>query len=271
MTNSPGFFSAALFIVVLMTRASADPEAIIAKARAYLGPDATLKAITSIHYVGTRAGEDTVKDKDGKEIRRPYEDAVDIIFQRPYYQRVMLVSTKRIEITALDDYEAWDRLQDATDSTRWRLTLLDKDQVRSQRANTWENLAFFRGIERRGGHLEDLGPATVDGHACEKLAFVHEPGLTFYRYFDAATGQLILTETESGSLTREQGEVMVNGLRFPKSIVDTIKDPTTGKVRTSVITLDKITLNEAFPESLFAVPMVVPSAPHPSPPPVSNK
>jgi hypothetical protein len=246
---------AALFAVVLVTRASADPEAIIAKARAYLGPDATLNAITSLYYVGTRTGEVTTKDKEGKLVTQPFKETVDIIFQKPYYQRVMLVSNLGTEITALDDYEAWDRLQDATDPKRWRLTLLDKDQVRSQRANTWENLSFYRGIERRGGHVEDLGPATIDGHNCEKLAFVHEPGLTFYRYFDAATGQLILTETGNGDLTREKGEVMVNGVRFPKSIVNTTKDPATGRENTIVITLDKITLNKNFPESLFAVPV----------------
>jgi hypothetical protein len=271
MTKFPGFFIAAALAAVFVARVSADTDAIIARARAYLGPDSTLEAITSIHYVGMRAGEETTKDKDGKRVTRSFKETVDIIFQKPYYQRVMLVSDRGTEITALDEYEAWDRLQDATDATRWRLTLLGQDQVRSQRANTWENLAFFRGIERRGGHVEDLGVHTVDGHACEKLAFVHEPGLTFYRYFDAGTGQLLLTETEGGSFTREQGEVTVNGVRFPKSIVDTIKDPATGKERTSVITLDKITLNETFPENIFAVPMVVPLEPKASAPAVSNK
>ena len=255
MPKSFSLFTAALFTVVLAMRASADPEAVIAKARAYLGPDATLEAITSIHYVGTLAGEETVKDKDGKETRRPFKGTIDLVFQKPYYQHVTLVSYKGTEITALDDYEAWRRLDEASDPTHWKLMLLDKDQVRSQRANTWENMAFYRVIERRGGHVDDLGPATIDGHACEKLAFVHEPGLTFYRYFDAATGQLLLTETDNGSLTREQGEIMANGVRFPKSLVSITKDPATGRENTISITLEKITLNESFPESLFAVPL----------------
>jgi hypothetical protein len=260
MPKSLRFFTAALFAAVLATRASADADAVIAKARAYLGPDATLEAITSIHYVGTLAGEETGKDKDGKETRLPFKATIDLVFQKPYYQRVTLVSYKGTETTGLDDYEAWRRLDGAKDPTQWKLMLLDKDQVRSQRVNTWENLAFFRGIERRGGHVDDLGPATIDGHACEKLAFVHEPGLTFFRYFDAATGQLILTETKNGSQTREQGEMIVNGVRFPKSLVSITKDPVTGRENTLSITLEKITLNENFPESVFAVPMVAPSA-----------
>jgi hypothetical protein len=268
MTKSRSFLTAALLAASLATRVSADPDAVIARARAYLGPEATLEAITSIHYVGTFVSEETIKDKDGKEITRPFKGAIDIIFEKPYYQCVTLVSYKGTETTGLDDYEAWRRLELATDPTHWRLMLLDQNQVTNQRANTWENLAFFRGIERRGGRVEDLGSHVIDGRTCEKLAFVHEPGLVFYRYFDAATGQLLLTETENGSRTRERGEVMVNGVRFPKSIVDTIKDPATGKERSSLITLDKITLNEFFPESLFAVPMMEPNN---SPPAVSGK
>jgi hypothetical protein len=255
MTKSLRFFTAALFITVLATRASADPDAVIAKARAYLGPDAALEAITSIHYVGTLAGEETVKDKDGKETKRPFKGTIDLIFQKPYLQRVVLVSYKGTEMTGLDDYEAWRRLELASDPTRASLTLLNQDQVRSQRANTWENMAFYRGIERRGGHVDDLGSHVIDGHTCEKLAFVHEPGLTFYRYFDTTTGQLILTETDNGSLTRESGEILVNGVRFPKSLVNINKDPATGRENTITITLDKITLDEVFPESLFAVPI----------------
>jgi hypothetical protein len=255
MTKFSRFITATLFAAALAARASADTDAIIAKARAYLGPEAALEAITSLHYVGTLAGEETIKDNAGQETKRPFKGAIDIIFQKPYNQRVKLVSYKGTEITALDDYDAWRRLEDAHDPTRWSLMLLDKDQIKSQRANTWENLAFYRGIERQGGHVEDLGSKVIDGHMCEKLAFVHEPGITFYRYFDADTGRLLLTETGNGSRVSEQGEMMVNGVRFPKTLVNTSRDPATGKENTIVITLDKITLNESFPGSLFAVPM----------------
>src|ERR1035441_1116394 len=84
MPKSFSFFTAALFTAVLVTRASADTDAVIAKARAYLGPDATLEAITSIHYVGTLAGEEIVKEKEGKEIKRPFMGEIDLIFQKPY-------------------------------------------------------------------------------------------------------------------------------------------------------------------------------------------
>src|SRR5271163_2990732 len=126
MTNSFSFFSAVLFAAALVAPASADTDAIISKARAYLGPDATLEAISSIHYAGTLVGEETVKDKDGKEIKRPFKGTIDLIFQKPYLQRVVLVSYKGTETTALDDFEAWRRLELASDPTHWSLTLLDQ-------------------------------------------------------------------------------------------------------------------------------------------------
>lgn len=237
-------------------RAAETPAAIIVKARAYLGSDAALDSIRSIHYVGSFESEETVKDKDGKPLTRPFKAALDLIFQKPYQQRVVLTSYKGMEITALDNYEAWQCLQQPGDAAVENLTLFGKEQVKDRRANVWENLAFFRGIERRGGHVEDLGPATIDGHACEKLAFVHEPGIVFYRYIDNATGQLRLTELINGDRIREEGEMTVEGVRFPHKLVNVTKDPASGREYTAVITLDKITLNQTFPDSLFAVPLL---------------
>ncbi|MGA3006298.1 MAG: hypothetical protein ABSE59_00255 [Opitutaceae bacterium] len=249
------FFVTTILAAGLVLRVAASPEAVIARARAYLGPEAALKAIHSIHYVGTLAGEERAQDPAGRAMPRPFTSTIDIIFQRPYRQRFTLVSSTGTEVTALDDFEAWRRLQSSADSAHPKLFLLNKGQIKYLRANVWENLSFFRDIERRGGHVEDLGPATIDGHVCEELVFVHEPGIKFFRYFDATTGQLVLTRLMNGDRFSEKGEVVVNGVRFPKVIVNVARDPTTGKEVTRVITLDKITLNESFPDSAFAVPM----------------
>ena len=133
------------------------------------------------------------------------------------------------------------------------MQLLPTDQIRRQRAIAWENLAFFRGLEREGGKVLDQGPVTIAGAACRKLAFVHADNIIFYRYFDDGSGRLVLTETESGSAIREQGEIMVSGIRFPKIIVNTLKGAD-GKELTVTITFDQITVNESFPASTFAIP-----------------
>ena len=230
----------------LVSAGAAEP-AIIAKARAYVGSEAALAGVNSVQYVGTLVAPDQADPT--KQARTK----IEIVFQRPEHQRITSTSEKVIETTALDGYEAWMRVQDAKDPTKWRQTLLGADQVKRLRANTWENLAFFRGIEGVGGRIEDQGAKTIDGVSCQKLAFIHAPNIIFYRYFDTATGRLVLTETEAGGTIREEGEVQVNGIRFPKSIVTTSKNAK-GEAQTVTINFDTVKVNEKFPNEQFRVP-----------------
>lgn len=228
----------------------ADVEATITKARAHLGTEAALEAVRSVHYVGTLETIDATPEGP-----KPVTAQIEIIFQKPYRQRIVATSNERVEVTALDDYEGWQRLQNPTDETQWRLTLLTKDQIKRLRANTWENLAFFRGLDRRGGRIDDLGLVTLDGRQVQKIGFVHDENIVFFRYFDPADGKLILTETEQGGQIREEGEMLVNGVKFPRKVVTTNKLQN-GTQRTVTVTFEKITVNETFAEDLFAVPVM---------------
>lgn len=238
---------AATGMLVLALTATAAEPAIIAKARAFLGPEAALEAVKTIHYTGT------LVVMEGTDGAKQAPAAMDLVFQKPYRQRVQATSPQRIEVTALEGYDGWQRLQDPADATKWRQSLLGTDQIKRLRANTWENLSFFRGLDQVGGRVEDMGPVTFEGIACQKLAYLHAPMIIFYRYFDVATGRLVYSETENGSGIREEGEIRVNGIRFPKTMTNTTKLPD-GKVRTYTITFDKITVNENIPVSQFAVP-----------------
>jgi hypothetical protein len=104
-----------------------------------------------------------------------------------------------------------------------------------------------------GGRLEEQGTVVVDGITCEKIAFIHAPNIIFYRFFDQATGRLVFTETENGDTIREQGEMIVNGIRFSRGIVTTTKNAK-GEVQTSTITFEKVMVTEPHPAKLFAVP-----------------
>lgn len=228
---------------------AATPDEVIAKARARLGGDAKLAALKSVHYIGTLSTVD--KASDGTE--KPLSLKIEIIFQKPYRQRIVTTSDTRIETTGLDGYEGWQSIEDPKDPKRKGYSLMNAAQIKRLRANTWENLAFFKGIEDRGGELKDLGMATVDGVSCHKLAFIHEPDIIFYRYFDEATGRLVLSETEAGGTIREEGEKLVDGLHFPEKIITSNQLPD-GSTRTVTITFSSVTVNENFDDSLFAVP-----------------
>ncbi|MFH1497611.1 MAG: hypothetical protein ABII82_07270 [Verrucomicrobiota bacterium] len=246
------FRSLALVLTTLALAAvlrAEDP--IIAKARSNIGSEAALNGLRSVHYTGHL--EVVGQDADGQDT--PVKVGIEIIFEKPYRQRIVATSPQKIEVTALDDYDAWQREQDPADANNWRMTLLSPDQIKRLRANTWENLSFYRGIEERGGRTEDLGTATVDGVKCRKLAFIHDDNIVFHRYFDAKTGKLILTETESGSTIRERGELKAGGLNFPNKIVTRNKLPD-GSEREIVVTFDSVKVNEDFPEEIFAMPLL---------------
>lgn len=233
--------------MAFVTVVPAAEPAIIAKARAFLGTEAALNAVQSVHFVGT------LVTADPADPTKPARAAVEIFFQAPEKQRIQATSDKNIEVTALDGYDAWQRIQDLVKPTNWQVKLLGADQIKRLRAGTWESLGFFRGIERHGGRVENQGSATVDGLACQKLAFIYAPNIIFFRSFDQATGRLVYTETESGGTQREQGEIIVSGVRFPKTIVTENKN-SAGQTQTITLNFEKITINEAMPASLFAVP-----------------
>lgn len=209
----------------------------LAKARGFLGSEKALDAVSTIHFTGTL------------EVAAGTRLPVDILFQKPYQQRITVTGPKVIEVTALDGYDAWQKRTNPANPTQWQVTLLDAGQVKRLRANTWENLSFFTGIEKKGGNVLFGGETTIDGLPCVKLSFVHANDIVFVRYFEKSTGRLVKTETESGAEIREEGEMIVNGVRFPKKVVNKAPNGST-----TTIVFDRIELNSTVPASEFAVP-----------------
>lgn len=219
---------------------------IIAKARAQLGTDATLDGVHSLHYVGTLVSADPVDST--KQIRQ----RIEIFLQKPFQQRIVVTSENVVEISALDNYDAWRRVIDAKDPSRWQQTQMSAEQIKQLRADVWQNLSYFRGIEKIGGFLEDIGTEKIEGALCRKIAFHHGDTVVNFRCFDDATGKLIYTGTPNYN-TREQGEMNVAGIRFPKALLITQLE--NGRPVTRTLTFEKVTVNETLPASLFAVPM----------------
>ncbi|MEX2382516.1 MAG: hypothetical protein WD490_09045 [Opitutales bacterium] len=212
-------------------------DEIIAKAREYLGGEQALDAIHSIHYEGTF------------EIGGGETGDVEIIFQKPLQQRVKIVRQNLVEITGLNQYDGWRKIMEADNESNWRTILMDPEQLRELRANTWENLNFFKGIESRRGRIENEGVVQLGDKECLKLIFVHPRDITFARYFDRKSGRLLMTRTAEGGEIQEEGEMIVSGVRFPKQIT-LRKDG----VVLNRITFHRITLNKTFDSELFDVP-----------------
>ncbi len=228
--------------------AQAEP-AVLGLARAYRGPESTLDAIRSVHYVGTLER----RDPDHADSAAA-PGALDMIFAKPLRQRMVDREEKSSRTTVLDGYDAWDFTQSNTDPSKFRLTWLAAGDIRTLRANTWENLYNYTCPE--GGVVEDKGPATIDNIACERVDFTHGPGIVYERYFDRDTGRLVLT-VRGPETIRESGEIMADGVRFPKTIVSSTKTPE-GKEIVTTVTFSRVVLNEPVRPDLFAAPNNLP-------------
>jgi len=229
---------------------------VVGLARAYLGPDSTLDGIASIHFVGTLDRVDPDHPEAGS-----LHASLDMVFSKPYRQRQVVRAAKVTETTVLDGYDAWVRLTDNADASKYRLRWLSANEIGALRANTWENLNFFRGLGGVGS-MEDHGPVTIDGIACERVDFNHGQGIVFERYFDRDTGRLVLS-VRQGETIRESGEIMVDGIRFPKAIVSVSKTAS-GKDLVATVTFDSIKLNEPLGGDAFAAPNLLPDKGRPS-------
>jgi len=242
-------FTAALAFVALAITAPAAELPIITKARAYLAKDTALDAVKSLQIYGTLD-----LGSAGADLKEPI--TVEITFEKPYRQRSVIRSERGVEVTVLDGYDAWHHVVPAADKSQWSLSVLQAPQIKNLRANAFENLAFYRGLEAAGGRIEDQGSSTVDGQRCQKVAFIHDRDIVFYRYFNQETGRLVMTETARGETIRESGVIEIAGIRFPQKLTTTARLPD-GSRQITVINFDRIVVNGSIPADAFETPSLV--------------
>jgi len=223
----------------------------IGKARSAVGSESALSAITSVRFIGTveTIQKTPSKDDPTKTVDVTIRLAINTCFQKPYRQKIILRTDKSVENTVLDGYDGWFRRTEVGNEKDAQVALLESGQIKRLRANAWEHLSFYRGIEDRGGRVSYQGEADVEGKNCVIIVFAHSDTISFTRYFEKETGRLIKTVTENGGEIREQGEMMVNGIRYPKALINKAPDG-----QTAIITFDSIKVNEPLPAAEFAIP-----------------
>ncbi len=208
----------ALLASALVPALCAEEPEIVVKARSYLGTEDALNSVRTIHLVGT-----VMKTVSGNS-KTDVTANVDIFFEEPFRESVVLLAADRISHTALDNFEAWQQVQTprapgqaAIDPSRAsQLTLLGSDQTWALRADTLENLGFYRGVLRTGGAIKDLGQELVDGISCEKVFFTYSPSINYVRYFDLRTGRLVMSETLGGPTSARAAKSSPGGSVFPR-------------------------------------------------------
>lgn len=240
--NAVILFCLLFLIAPVPGRGEASVEAILAKARVYLGGEEALNRIESIHYTGTF--ENFPEGVTGE---------FDIFLKKPLRQRVDIRTKDLIDTTVLDGFEGWRRLSSSVNPDEFSIQLLGSNERRKMRFNTWENLNFFSGIERLRGKIVDHGTVLMDGEDCYMLEFVYDEDNRHWRYFSIMSGQLVATESLSGSRIREHGSIMVEGVRFPRQVDTYVKGQLVTRLR-----YDEVSVNADFPDELFAFPEIKP-------------
>ena len=124
------------------------------------------------------------------------------------------------------------------------------DELRRNKAAAMENLYFFRPFKFDGNNVVDKGVSTVEGKQVHQIDFVHNGKFVFGRFFDLSNGDLVKTILDTGMVTYETGELMVDGVRFSKKTVGELN----GETKYEMV-FDEIVINPEFDVKMFEYPM----------------
>jgi hypothetical protein len=219
--------------------ATLDPQAraILEKARGFISDEATLNQVDSLRFKGT------ITEPGGEK------GTIVISLQRPYKLLQFLERDNGIvEEFGLNDYEGWLKKYKVDKPDHYALMPVDVIRLKRLRANTYEGLNFFSTKTSFSRKIEYVGKQDLDGKWAEVVKVLYGSA-QFIRYFDELTGELLLSEIESGERIQEQGELLVDGIRFPKYLL-TFQ----GDVQVSHLEFHSIEVNPVFDDSLFTLP-----------------
>ena len=268
-----GLAAVPVFLFGLMAAAELTTEEVLANAREYLGEEklAAVQEKLTIEEVITNAREYLGDEEKLENIRTiEYQGVfesplgggsgyISIYLRKPLMQRMEVVNGSITETTAINDFDGWKRRVDNNAPDDWAFVILNLAELKRMRANTWENLNFFTGIEHLKGRVINKGPTRKGSRNAYLLIFEYDEGIYYERYFDAETGELISTINQNGVEIKEVGEIMVDGIRFPKKLITLVDSEIA-----NIVTFVEIFINEELDESLFDVPSLYPSIPLPS-------
>ena len=232
-------------VFATMARSAESDEEIIQStielARSYIGSDDKLDAIDSVHYRGSllySSGD---------------LGTIEMVYQKPMRHRMVAVIGGRREVSVLDGSEGWTTFERVIDSVPLSMEIFDPIRILIMQASVREAFNFFRKPDTRNGEITYEGKETINGRECNVLTYHHGDGIAYQRYIDVETGQVHKTLDSKGVEYLEEGELIVDGLRFPKKLVSTFS--TAIGDQSMEFAYSSITLNEKLPESEFVMPL----------------
>lgn len=215
-------------------------------ARAYIGNASALSSVQSIQYRGK------LEAAEGEGSGELF-----FVYEKPARQKVVFKSQSIIDITAINDTEGF-QMQFNKETQQYRRRILSFSEFKKFRIFSLENLYFYKlpdSVDVRQEFLgvENYKPVSGSGDSRKAYRFLTkypEIDEQFDRLIDVDSGRLLSNRLSGGIELIEEGEIVVKGVRFPKS-VKTYRD---GKLQHTV-TFQKIIVNGKIPKDAFDVPM----------------
>lgn len=214
---------------------SASPENdLITKMRSYLGNEAQLDGISALQYQGSYA---PASGLDGN---------LTLTFKAPHYQKIEFKTKEALNVICIGEnlgYLYSKNLQTGELSRN----ILGADRYEALKANAVENLNFFKPKKSTQVSVKHLGPITYEGRAAVGILYSYPNGVAFQRYVDPQFGKVLATTTDRGEKTVESGDLMVDGLRFPKMLKSYDSEGTL----INTIEFESIAINPDLPDNFF--------------------
>ncbi len=204
--------------VTLGAQAALSPEQLLQKARARLGSEEALKSVKSLLIEGTV--RQYLYDEGDASKATQSDGTLRIIAQKKSQRRVEISTDLREEISVLDNFTGWHYIrqkQAAQPQAQPEFRNLNAAEILASRIETVEMLNYFLAVEILDGTVTDQGIKEWKGQNARVLRIDYDM-VHYDRYFDPASGKLLATVTSYGVEIVENGELVANGIRFPKTI-----------------------------------------------------
>ena len=240
----PFVFVASLLVSAISFGADSDEEIIeetVKKARSFLGDEGKLDSLHTIQYKGSllySSGD---------------LGTIEMVYQKPLRQKMTAVVNNRKEVSVLDETEGWTTFERVGDSARLGMEIFDPIRILIMQAAVREAFSFYRAPDVRNGKIHYNGKQNVKGRECVVLTYDHGDGVAYHRFIDEETGQLMKTLDSKGVEFYEEGEMIIDGIRFPKKMISTFE---TGiGTQTMEFAWTSIRLNKKLADSEYEMPL----------------
>jgi hypothetical protein len=201
----------------LGAQATLTPEQLLQKARASIGTEAALNGVKSLLIEGT-IRQYLYEENDSTKATQS-DGTLRIFAQKKSQRRIEIVTDLREEVSVLNNFTGWHYInsKQTTQQTQPEFRNLNAAEILASRIETVEMLNYFLSAEILDGTITDLGIKEWKGQKARVLRVNYD--MVYYdRYFDPNTGKLLATETSYGIEIVENGDQVVSGIRFPKTV-----------------------------------------------------